>query len=406
MNSEASVVHVNVIGFMSSVESLADPELDRKAFVVAHERASRALVLDASRNALKEGVEPGMSLHAARQRLRGLVVVEPSFERYREANLCIEKICARYAPLLENDSGGHFYLDIRGTGRLFGEYLGTAARVRNEIARSVGVEPAVALAANKLVAKVGTRSLRPDGLALVREGDERAFLAPQDIQLLPGVGPKIQRLLRAVGIREIGELAAVDDAEIRALFGSEGVVLRDGARGLDPAPVADGRLAERSIVEETRFESDLIDAFDIRAGLLALVARAGLRLRREALESFRAALDVDYTDGVRSSANLASRSPLSGEHELRLAADGLLAAAHLRRVRVRSLRFSLAALSSAGAQLDLFAPPEPDKAERLQRAVDAARNRFGADALRLGAAFGRGSAGRSIAAGRAVFDCV
>ncbi|HTX71591.1 MAG TPA: DNA polymerase [Rectinemataceae bacterium] len=394
MNAEASVIHVNVIGFMSAVERLMDPALERRAFVVAHARASRALVLDASRNALAEGIEPGMYLDSALRRVRGLLVVEPAFDRYADANLLIEKVCARYAPLLENDSGGHFYLDVRGTRRLFGEYVGTAARIRNEIASTVGLEPAITLAANKLVAKVGTRSLRPEGLALIREGDEAAFLAPQNVQLLPGVGPKILRLLGAVGIREIGELAAVDDAEIRALFGHEGPALRDGARGLDSAPVADGRLPERRIVEEARFESDVIDGFDIRACLLDLATRAGLRLRREALEARQAALEVTYTDGVASSANAGASSVFSSDADLLAIADRLLVAAHLRRVRLRALKFSLGALSPASRQLDLFAPPEPGKAERFQAAADAARKRFGADKLKFGAAFGRSAYAR------------
>ena len=186
MSAEASVVHVNVVGFMAAVEALVDPERKEKAFVVGFPGAGRALVLDASRIAIREGIRIGMRLDVARSRVRSLEVLPPSLDAYRRANALVEKVCGRYAPLIENDSGGHFYLDLGGTRRLFGEYIDSAARIANEIRSMVGLEPTIGLARNKLVAKVGTRSLRPDGLALVREGDEAVFLAPQDVELLPG----------------------------------------------------------------------------------------------------------------------------------------------------------------------------------------------------------------------------
>ena len=379
---------------MAAVETLSDPERRGKAFVVGFPGASRALVLDASRDALAEGIRIGMGLEAARALVRGLAVVPPSFDDYRRANAVVEEICARYAPHIENDSGGHFYLDLGGTRRLFGEYIDSAAKIKNDIRSTVGLEPAIGLARNKLVAKVGTRSLRPDGLVLVREGDEAAFLAPQDVELLSGVGPKILRILRAVGMREIGELAGVGDEECRALLGKGGPELRDAARGLDSREVADGRLAQRVIARELRFDSDVLDAFEVRAALLCLVEESGLELRRGAFVAGRLSLRVTYTDGFESSASCACARPLSGEAELVRAADGLVAKVGERRVRVRALRFALSALSPSSPQIDLFAPPEPSKLERLQRAVDAARTRFGSDKLGLCAALGRAAYSR------------
>jgi len=394
VRAEASVVHVNVVGFMAAVEALVAPERRDKAFVVGSPGASRAIVLDASRNAIKEGIKIGMRLDVARERVRGLEILPPSLDAYRRANALLEKVCARFSPRVENDSGGHFFLDLDGTRRLFGEYIDCAAKIKNEIRAMAGLDPTVGLARNKLVAKVGTRCLRPDGLALVREGDEASFLAPQDIEFLPGVGPKNLRLLLAVGMREIGDLAETGDEECRALFGKEGPALRDAARGLDFRDVADGALAARIIARELRFESDILDAFEIRAGLLRLVEESGLELRQEGFVAGRLSLRVTYTDGFEASASKNCERPLWGETELIRAADGLLATAGVRRVRARALRFALSSLSPSSPQLDLFAPPEPTKADRLQRAVDATRMRFGADNLGLCASLGKAAYSR------------
>lgn len=374
---------------MAAVEALADPSRRDKAFAVGFPGANRALVLDVSRQALKEGIRPGMGLDAARARLRNLIVVPPSFDAYRRANALMEKVCARWSPLVENDSGGHFFLDLAGTRRLFGEYIDSAARLRNEVLESVGLDPAVGIATNKLVAKVSTRSLRPEGLALVRAGDEASFLATQDVELLPGVGAAISRILRAVGMREIGELAETGAEECRALFGKGGPALRESARGIDARKVASGRLAERPIARELRFESDVLDLFEIRAGLLRLVEEAGLELRQGCFAAGRVTLRVGWTDGFESQASHAAARPLSAESALVEAADGLLAKAGDRRVRVRGLRLSLSGIVPAERQLDLFAPQEPTKAERLQKAVDHARSRFGADKISRGSALGK-----------------
>ncbi len=88
---------------MAAVEALADPSRRDKAFAVGFPDANRALVLDVSRQALKEGVRPGMGLDAARARLRNLIVIPPSFDSYRRANALMEKVCARWSPLVENN---------------------------------------------------------------------------------------------------------------------------------------------------------------------------------------------------------------------------------------------------------------------------------------------------------------
>jgi DNA polymerase-4 len=64
-------------------------------------------------------------------------------------------------------------------------------------------------------------------------GAETAFLAHQDIGLLPGMGPGLLRTAAATGFREIGELARFNNGEALALFGKRGPLLRDTARGID-----------------------------------------------------------------------------------------------------------------------------------------------------------------------------
>ncbi len=398
MRREASVIHLNVVNFPASAEALRDSSLREKAFAVAVPGAARALILDVSRNALKEGIEPGMRVDEAERRAPGLRLVPPSPSFYVEVNRAIEEICARYAPLLENAGRGHFYLDMGGTRSLFGAYLDTTAKIRDELAEKVGLDAATALAANKLVAKVGTRSLRPDGLVCVREGEEGSFLCHQDVGLLPGVEGKPARILETVGIREIGELAALSDNEVLGLLGRQGPALRDGARGIDGSPVQDGQLSARVIEHRIRFDSDVLDSDVLDAVLTILVERCGFELRRDKLAARTVWAELLYTDEVEGRGGVTSRRPLALDGELIGAARLALGRAHFRRVRVAEVALALSRLEPAGLQLDLFAPEATvsgplasslrdlplGREASLQEAVDRSRRRYGCASLTHG----------------------
>jgi DNA polymerase-4 len=305
----------------------------------------------------------------------------------------MERIASRYSPDVENDTGGHVYLDLAGTERLFGPHVDCAVRVRREIVQATGIEPVVAVARNKLVAKVATRSIRPAGIACVRAGDEAAFLAPQDALLLPGVGPSIARLLSVAGLREIGELASLADEEALAIFGRRGLALRDAALGIDASRVAAELLGERVVRRRVEFAEDMLEAPLIRAALVALVEDAGLELRKGRQAARRLALGIVYADGAATMAEERSKAQLALDAELVAAADKVFARAASRRVRLRELDLALSGLEASARAYDLFEPEGDIRAERLQASVDASRLRFGPGAVtRAAALVGRSGA--------------
>jgi DNA polymerase-4 len=121
----------------------------------------------------------------------------------------LEKIASMYAPAFENDTNGNLYLDLTGTTGLFGPPADCTSRILREIFEKTGIRPAAAVAENKLVCKAASRVIRPVGLIQIQYGTETAFLAHQDIRLLPGIGPKLLRTAEVTGIREIGEIASL-----------------------------------------------------------------------------------------------------------------------------------------------------------------------------------------------------
>src|SRR4029077_6411610 len=85
-----------------------------------------------------------------------------------------------------------------------------ARRIKFQIHTEVGLSASVGAATSKLVAKVASGTRKPDGLVLVPPGAEADFLAPLPVGAIPGIGPKTEERLNAMGVRTVGELAAYE----------------------------------------------------------------------------------------------------------------------------------------------------------------------------------------------------
>ena len=142
---------------------------------------------------------------------------------------------------------------------------------------------------------------RGRGVVLVPPGREAAFLAPFDVRVLPGVGPRAEGRMRAAGIETVGQLAALGDGELGALLpGKIGRLLRDRARGLD------GRRLEHavenvSIGHEETFPRDVSDRERLHDELRRMAGRVAERLARDGQSARTVTTKVRYPDfAIRS----------------------------------------------------------------------------------------------------------
>jgi len=373
---ERAVCHLNIIGFRAAVAAVKDKDLRGRPYVIAGATGGRALALDCSPEAIRQGITPGMALAAAQRRVKDLMVLPPDIPACELMNTEIEKVAARYAPVWENDRAGNLYLDITGTAKLFGPPSDCSSRVLRDISEAAEIRPAAAVACNKLVSKVATRTIRPTGLIQIHYGTEAEFLAHQDIRLLPGMGPKLLRTAAITGIREIGEVAALSVSEALSIFGKSGTVLRDMARGIDGSHVEE-RSQEKKITQQADFNEDVIDDYLIRGALETLVENGGLKMRNDKLGMRTLHIAVKYSDGVEADGFERTKRLLVTDDEIMTAAYGLFMKTVNRRIRIRSIGLCFEDLTLLSYQPDLFEPETEAKDRRLQEAVDKIQNRYG-----------------------------
>jgi len=378
---ESAIVHINVTGFASSVAIARDRSLREQVFVVAEPRAGRAVLLDVSPRALEEGLAPGMALSEAVRRVRNLQILAPDVRAMKRAS---EELCNTvkpFAPLVEQVPGGHLYLDLTGTTRLFGPPADVAIRIRRTIIDAINLDPALALAPNKLTAKVATRTLRPAGFAAIRTDEAADFLSCQDIRLLPGIGPVLLKLLHTAGIYTIGVLAELSDHEARILLGKHYSKLVQYARGLDTEPVYDSSQGRPIIERELQFQGSVSEREVLRGALMALVEDAGMALRQQRLAARSLELSLRYADGIERCAQRRFFVPLSQDRSLFYEAEQCLTRAMDRRVRIGMMRLKLRDLERDYGERDLFIPATDQVHTELQQVIDRNRQRFGMGSL-------------------------
>src|SRR5882672_7813934 len=261
---DRSILCVDVPAFPVAVERVVDPRLRGRPVLVAPEGSARALVVAASDEAVREGVWPGMPVAQAVRRCPG-AVLRPTDERlYRRAAAAVLGLLGGFTPVIEPSAPGRAFLDLTGTGRLFGRAPDAAARIRREVADRLRLRATVGVAVNKLVSRVAARVIRPDGLYGVFPGSEAEFLAPLPVLLLPRAAAATAEVrFDDLGIARVGDLAALSPAEAGLAFGRRADRLRRQALGQDEAPVrppslSPGLFEDETLAEPTNAEADLL----------------------------------------------------------------------------------------------------------------------------------------------------
>jgi len=288
------------------------------------------------------------------------------------------------SPLIEPLALDEAYLDLTGQESLMGPPVRVAERLRDEIRRDCGLDISIGVASCKLVAKVASDLRKPRGLVVVSAGDEAAFLASLPLQKLPGCGPASVTRLGRLGVRTIGELAALPDPLLGEIFGQYGRQLGAHARGIDPSPVLPPG-EPRSISQEVTFDHDRRDKQQLRQMALGLLQDVSRSLRAHRLTARTVVLKIRYQPFDTHSRQATLATPSDRDEDLS-AALGVLLDSQLDAARpVRLIGAGVSNLETGATQLNLLERRGPERAG-LDQQLDQLRERFGERAIVRGMA--------------------
>ncbi len=380
MHMQRYIIHVDMDAFYASIEQRDNPQLLGVPVIVGG-LSNRGVVATASYEARKFGVHSAMSMVEARRRCPQAVCITPDHRKYSFVSAQIRNILDRYSPLVEPLSLDEAFLDVTGMDGLYADPADIARSIKADIKEQLQLTASAGVAVNKFLAKLASDLQKPDGLYVIRPGEEAKVLAGLPIRRLWGVGEVTAASIAKLGIRTIGQFAATDPKLLEGYIGRAVFDLQQLARGIDDRPVVPDQQV-KSIGNEETFEEDLYQWEEIEKQLLLFADKVGWRLRRLNLSGRTVTVKVRFASfrTVTRSRTLDEATSLDGVlyHTAKELYKSIPA-----NEGIRLLGLTVSNLQPAGQSIALFDSGQ-EKQEVLHKVVDGLKARFGSAAVTKG----------------------
>mgnify|MGYP000562932907 FL=1 len=366
--------------FYVSVERLINSRLVGKPVLLGGV-GDRGVVASCSYEARTFGVHSGMSMKMARQLCPQGIVIKGNSGTYSKYSKTVTEIIRETAPVVEKSSIDEFYLDLTGMDKFFGCYK-LASELRTRITKETGLPISFGMSVNKTVSKVATGEAKPDNQLKIDFGDEKPFLAPLSVKKIPMIGKKTAFMLNRMGVQKIHTLQEMPIELLEKAFGKNGKMMWQKANGIDHSPLIPYH-EKKSISTERTFMKDTIDIRKLKDMVAAMVEQLAYELRHGKRVCSNVSIKLRYSDFQTVSKQ--KRIPYTAaDHTLIQHAKELFDSLYSRRVRIRLVGVRLGDLAGGGHQIDLF--NDDDRIINLYQAMDAMKDRYGANAVRRGVA--------------------
>jgi DNA polymerase-4 len=337
----------------------------------------RGVIATASYEARKFGCRSGMPLYQALRLCPEAVVVGGHYEEYIAASEAVMKIASRWAPRVEQIGVDEAFLDFFHTELIYPNLKLIAEKIREEIKDEVGITASIGLAATKVAAKVASDYRKPDGLTCVRAGLEKKFLAPLPIKDLPGVGVKMEEYFHRLGVKTLGELAAVPYPKIGG-WGKFAINLWEAANGIDNIWFVP-RVEVKSVSRSETFYQDSADERFVLAMLRKLSEKVGAEMRAENYSGRCVYVVIRYKDFRTVSRQRVLTYPTNVTKEIYDLGEILLKELWDSRTSLRLVGIGISQFGET-VQPSLFDSVR-DKRLELEKRIDTLRNKFGKKAV-------------------------
>jgi DNA polymerase-4 len=384
--------------FYASVELLSIPELAERPVAVCGDPNSRhGIILAKNERAKAFGVKTAETIWNARKKCPDLALLRAHHEKYSEYCARINDIYYRFTDMVEPFSIDESWLDVTGSALLFGDGREIADHIRDVVRDELGLTLSVGVSFNKIFAKMGSEYKKPDATTVIARDNYRELLWPMPAKSLFFVGGATAAKLACRGVRTIGDLASRDRAALVSWLGKQGGMLHDYANGADESPVrlASERRRIKSVGNGITFRRDISSRDEILVGVTAMADTVAGRLRKYGLKCRSVKVDIKdpYFKTVSRQKQLSSATDVT--EEIIRAAMALIDRARTSDEPIRLITVTGCNLryGNEAEQLSFFGSDgtTPDAAasnrargERIDRAMDDIRRRYGAGAITFG----------------------
>lgn len=386
---ERQILHVDCNKFYASVECFLHPELKNKPVAVGGSEESRhGIILTKNEIASKYNLQVGEPLWKARQKCPDLIIVPPHFDTYIEFSKKVRSILEDYTDLIEPFGLDESWLDVTGDWHKTGEEIGR--EINKRVREEIGITVSVGVSFNKIFAKLGSDYKKPDAVTVITKENYKDIVWSLPCSDLLMVGPATTKKLNKFGINTIGELAVCDTAFIRKILGKNGEMLKRNAMGLDMSPVRHMDIERdiKSIGNSTTTPRDLVNDNDVKIIFTVLADSVTRRMRDNGLKGTTLMIYIRDRNLNMISRQCRLPAPTNVTYEITQCAFQLFKRTYAWEEPIRSLGLSVTDFDfETGVQFDLSGSVQKrERREKLDRAVDKLKNRYGNYCVQSGTA--------------------
>lgn len=383
--SWTAAYHVSVLGEKFDLRNVPS--------VIAGDKESRhSIILAKSTPAKKYGIQTGEPLFQALRKCPDLIVEKPNYSLYVEASRRMIQLLREVAPAVEQFSIDEAWVDMTGTNLLYGPPVTAAEMLRKRIYEELGFTVNIGISSNKLLAKVAGDFEKPNKVHTLFPEEVPGKLWPLPVRDLFMVGPATERKLKLMGIETVGQLAQADVRVLRRKLGKQGETIWHYANGRNSDPVRTNEEDNKSYGNSITVPFDVTDMQTARQVLLSLCETVGMRMRKDRMAGgcVSVSLRTDQFLDFGKQQQLPGRTDVT--EEIYKAACGVFYRVWDGKTPLRQLGVSVSNLAGESyCQCDMFTDPmQSIRRAKLDRTVDALRERYGEDVVRRASFVGSG----------------
>ena len=371
LRDQRHIAHLDLDSFYVSVEQLRNPKLIGKPVLIGG-TGDRGVVASCSYEARKFGIHSAMPMKVARRLCSHAIIVRGDMEQYSKYSGLVTDIIKDTVPLFEKSSIDEFYVDMTGMDKYFG-CLKFTNELKRKVVKESGLPISYGLASNKLIGKVATNEVKPNGQIEIPFGNEKSFLAPLNIAKIPGIGKQTAILLLKMGVETVKVLSDIPVEMMQNLLGKNGSELWRRANGIDDTPVVPYH-EQKSISTENTFGQDTIDMNFMRAEMIRMTERIAFELRKQNKLTGCVTVKLRYSN-FETFTKQQSISYTNADHVLFKTAKELFERLYDRRMLIRMLGIRFTNLIPGNYQIHLF--EDTQEMIKLYQAIDSVKKRFG-----------------------------
>jgi DNA polymerase IV len=375
LSNERHIAHFDLDAFFVSVEQLKNPRLKGKPLVVGG-TGDRGVVAACSYEARKFGIHSAMPMKIARRLCPQVTVIRGDFEAYSKFSKLVTDVINDSVPIFEKSSIDEFYIDLTGMDKFFGCSKFTL-QLKDKVIRESGLPISYGLASNKLISKVATNEVKPNGQIEIPFGEEKQFLSPLSIAKIPGIGKQTAILLLKMGVETVKILSEIPVEMMNNLLGKTGTELWHKSNGIDETPVIPYREA-KSISTENTFQQDTIDIPLLHSELVRMTEKIAFQLREQSKLTGCVTVKLRYSN-FETFTKQASIPYTNADHILIKTSRELFTKLFERRMLIRLIGIRFTDLVPGNYQISLF--DDTQEMINLYQAIDSVKHRYGENLL-------------------------